>query len=92
MSIETRKLQAMPYAQAKIIVNHGETQLWSYQTCVAYITPDGWLYIRGLYSATTRRHIGAFMREYGLDDQTAKQLFQDDMAMNIHTGEVRDTH
>ena len=84
-------LSAMPYAQAKVIrYCNGAITLRSYATDVAFIDPEGWLHIGGLYSATTRKHIGAFMREYAnATYQLAKQLYNDGMAYNIHTGEVR---
>ena len=63
--------------------------LYSYTTRVAEVQ-DGWLCIKGLYSMTTRKHISWFMRELGLDYQTAKRLYEDDKEMNIYTGEVRD--
>ena len=60
-----KKLAKMPYAQAKVIImDNGAIVLRSYYTDVALIQSDGWLSINGLYSATTRKHIGAFMREY----------------------------
>jgi hypothetical protein len=38
---------------------------------------------------TTRKHIGAFMREYcGSTYQVAKQLYEDGYMLNIDTGEV----
>ena len=58
-----KKLNAMPYAQAKVVIMpNGLTILRSYETNVAYLRPDGWLSINGLYSATTRKHIGAFVK------------------------------
>lgn len=63
--------------------------LYSYTTRVAEVR-DGWVRINGLYSMTTRKHISWFMRELGLDYQTAKRLYEDDKEMNIYTGEVRD--
>ena len=84
-----KKLTNMPYAQAKVIMENGETILRSYYTNVALISADGWLTINGLYSATTRKHIGAFMREYtNTSYQLAKQLYNDNMKYNIYTGEV----
>lgn len=89
--METKKLSAMPYAQAHVTIGNGEIQLWSYKTCVAWINREGWLFVNGLYSMTTRRHISAFMREYTpCDFQTAKSLVENHMALNIHTGEVVD--
>jgi hypothetical protein len=80
----------MPYAQATVRkYEDGTIVLQSYSTAVAYIEPDGRLYIRGLYSATTRRHIGAFVKEYAnLDYQTAKRIYEDGYGYNIHTGEI----
>lgn len=64
--------------------------LYSYTTRVATLQ-DGWLRINGLYSMTTRKHIGWFMREIGnFTYQLAKQLYEDHKEMNIWTGEVRD--
>lgn len=63
--------------------------LYSYTTRVAEVQ-NGWLRVKGLYSMTTRKHISWFMRELGLDYQTAKHLYEDDKEMNIYTGEVRD--
>ena len=82
------KLSAMPYAQAKVIKNEdGAIVLQSYQTLVATISRDGWLSINGLYSATTRKHIGAFVREYAhISYQLAKQLYEDGYLYNIYTG------
>ncbi len=83
-------LSAMPYAQATVRkYEDGTIVLQSYSTAVAYIEPDGRLYIRGLYSATTRRHIGAFVKEYAnLTYQTAKRIYEDGYGYNIHTGEI----
>lgn len=90
MITTTTTLSAMPYAQAK--VNHhddGHIVLVSYATAVAFIDPEGWLCINGLYSATTRKHIGAFVKEYAnIYYQTAKRIYEDGLAYNIHTGEV----
>lgn len=85
------KLSTMPYAQANVIRHiDGSITLRSYATDVAHITAGGWLTIFGLYSATTRKHIGAFVKEYaGLTYQTAKMLYTDGHQYNIRTGEVR---
>lgn len=90
MITTTTTLSAMPYAQATIHKHDdGTIVLISYSTPVAYIEADGWLYIRGLYSATTRKHIGAFVREYAhIDYQTAKRIYEDGYGYNIYTGEV----
>lgn len=90
MATTTRILSAMPYAQAKVLVmDNGNIVLRSYYTGVATLTAEGWLTIHGLYSATTRKHIGAFMREYAKADyQLAKQIYTDGYTYNIYTGEV----
>ena len=78
------------YAQAHMEPIHGGLALYSYTTKVAELK-DGWLTILGLYSMTTRRHIGWFMREIGkFDYQLAKQLYEDNKKFNIWTGEVQD--
>lgn len=86
----TTTLSAMPYAQATIRKHDdGVIVLISYSTAVAWIEADGRLYIRGLYSATTRKHIGAFVREYAhLDYQTAKRIYEMGCGYNIYTGEI----
>lgn len=94
MTTTTKKLSRMPYAQAKVIIQMEDTgaqvvTLQSYATYVAQIDEFGWLEIGGLYSATTRKHIGAFMREYcDADYQLAKQCYERGWKYNIHTGEI----
>lgn len=88
------KFKDHPYAQAQIeefeMPCDGLAKiLTSYSTVVATIDEEGWLHINGLYSATTRKHIGWFMRELGFNYQLAKQLYNDNAEMNIETGEVR---
>ena len=83
-----KNLNSMPYAQASVHYDSGRLVLRSYSTDVVVVEND-WLMVTGLYSATTRRHIGAFMKEYNFGDyQTAKMLYENDYAMNIITGEV----
>ena len=79
------------YAQAQEnFFDDGTVQLQSYSTIIIEISPEGWLHVTGLYSMTTIKHIGWFMRERGLTYQLAKQLYNDRKDMNIYTGEVRD--
>ena len=88
-----KKLAKMPYAQAHVEILHdGTIVLVSYKTRVAQILPNGWLTVYGLYSMTTRRHISAFMSEYGngCDYATAKMIYTNNMSLNIYTGEVVD--
>lgn len=77
-----------PYAQCKIIINDNTTACKSYNTIVAIIE-NGWLIINGLYSATTRKHIGEFVKEYAdINYQIAKRLYNDGYKYNIYTGEI----
>ena len=57
---------------------------------VISIDPQGWLVCTGTYSATTRKHIGAFMHEYGngASYYTAKMCYENNQTYNIYTGEV----
>lgn len=72
------------------IYDDNTVELISYTTVVIKITPDGWMTVNGLYSRTTIKHIGWFMRERGMTYQLAKQLYIDNKDMNIYTGEIRD--
>ena len=86
-----RKLKEIPYGQCFVeIANENTFYLWSYRTLVAKVE-NGWLTIKGLYSMTTRKHIGAFVKEYcAINYQLAKQLYNDGYMLNIDTGEVRE--
>lgn len=91
-----KKLSRMPYAQAHVEIDEsGNIHLFSYVTLVCTITKDGWLTCTGTYSQTTRKHIGAFMREYveypnGKRGtyQEAKRCYEEGYRFNIETGEV----
>lgn len=86
-----RKFNDHPYAQAHVIeCEDGYKALQSYDTIVVEVDPEGWLHINGLFSRTTIRHIGWFMRELGFTYQLAKALYVDSKEMNIYTGEVID--
>ena len=85
-----RKLQNMPYAQAQVIITSDDTTaLQSYNTIAAIIDSCGWLTVNGLYSATTRKHISAFMREYGrgYSYYDAKDAYEHEYSLNLYTGE-----
>lgn len=69
-------------------IDNGDTILVSYSTIVAELK-NGWLSINGLYSATTRKHIGWFMKSLGFTYQLAKSLYENKYQMNIYTGEVQ---
>ena len=87
--MNTRKLNAMPYAQAKVreYPEKALVILQSYATDVIIIS-DGIMTVTGLYSATTRKHISAFMREIGLNYQTAKNAYEGGYKFDIFTGEA----
>lgn len=67
----------------------GTVQLVSYTTTVIEIDPEGWMTVNGLYSMTTIKHIGWFMRERGLTYQLAKRLYNDNLKFNVFTGEIK---
>ena len=83
-------LSKMPYSNAYVrIDNDGSITLVSYVTDVVKIDKDGWMDVTGLYSATTRKHISAFMSEYTNHDYYfAKKLCLDGVKYNVNTGEV----
>ena len=87
----TKKLTNMPYAQAKVVIDENNAiALISYTTTVVVIDPQGWLTCTGTYSQTTRKHISAFMKEYGngATYHTAKMCYEDNATYNIYTGEM----
>lgn len=96
--MKIKKLSRMPYAQAHVEIDaDGNAYLFSYVTLVASIV-GGWLEVYGLYSMTTRKHIGAFMAEYVQYPngdhgtyQTAKTLYQNGWRFCVDTGEIEDT-
>ncbi len=86
------KLKNHPYAQCSVCVYlDGSVVFTSYSTDVIYIDEDGWLYVTGLYSATTRKQIGWFLKEYvpALSYQHIKILYDKDLLYNIYTGELK---
>lgn len=91
MNYITKTNNGHKYAQTYVRIFDDDTvQLVSYTTTVIEITPEGWLHCTGLYSMTTIKHIGWFMRERGFTYQLAKQCYVEGKEFNIHTGEYRD--
>ena len=85
-----KKLSSHPYSQCHVeIAPNGDVNFFSYATLVCCIE-SGWLSCTGLYSATTRKQIGWFLKEYAPDITYAmvKQCVEDSMAINTHTGEI----
>ena len=87
------KLKNHPYAQCSVrVYPDGSVVFKSYSTPVIYINKDGWLYVSGLYSATTRKQIGYFLKEYvpALSYQDIKSLYYNKRALNIYTAEIKE--
>lgn len=68
--------------------NNNLRGLISYRTTVITIDENGWLRVSGLYSRTTIKHIGWFMRELGMTYQDAKSFYENNYKYNLYTGEV----
>ena len=86
------KLKNHPYAQCSVrVLIDGSVVFTSYKTDVIYIDNEGWLYVTGLYSATTRKQIGYFLKEYvpALSYQDIKSLYYNNRVLNIYTAEIK---
>lgn len=85
-----KRLDRQPYAQAGVIFDNHGTHLISYTTLVCTIDKDGWLSCTGTYSATTRKHIGSFLKEFApnMCYYDAKACYEKGHKINIHTGEI----
>ena len=79
-------LESMPYASASVLhTNDGTTLLRSYSTIVAAIDSNGYVYCFWNYSATTRKHLSAFAKQYGFNYQIFKDLMDGRReCFNIH--------
>ena len=64
------------YKKAKVKQVNGKKILQSYQTDVAEIV-NGKPYVRGMYSATTSRHIKEFLKQQGFKAESSKQILKD---------------
>lgn len=87
------KLKNHPYAQCSVrVLLDGSIVFTSYSTDVIYIDKEGWLYVTGLYSATTRKQIGYFLKEYVafLNYYDIKSLYCNKCLLNIYTGEIKE--
>lgn len=85
-----KKLESHRYSQCHVEITPAGVNFFSYVTLVCMIDEEGWLTCTGTYSATTRKQIGWFLKEYAPDInyQMVKQCLSDNMMINIHTGEV----
>ena len=87
------KLKNHPYSNCSVrVLLDGSVVFTSYNTDVIYIDKDGWFCVSGLYSATTRKQIGYFLKEYvpALTYQDIKSLYYNSRVLNIYTGEIKD--
>ena len=87
-----KKLTDHPYSQCYLSIDPKVgIHFYSYRTLVITIDTEGWLTCYGLYSRSTIRQIGWFMREYcsPLTYHDAKRCYCGNMQINIHTGEIR---
>ena len=86
------KLKNHPYSNCSVrVLLDGSVVFTSYNTDVIYIDKDGWLYVSGLYSATTRKQIGYFLKEYvpALSYYDIKSLYYNKCLLNIYTAEIK---
>jgi hypothetical protein len=64
------------YGKAQVFKQGDRLVLRSYSTDVAYIE-NGKPVVKGLYSATTTRHIKEFLRQNGFKAESSKQIIAD---------------
>ena len=85
-----KNLAYCPNGSCGVIFNDDGVHLVSYTTLVCSINNNNFLTCTGTYSATTRKHIGAFLKEFApnLCYQNAKTCYEKNVAMNINTGEI----
>lgn len=67
----------------------GKAYLYSYNTLVIEVFPDGWGRCFGTYSTTTRRHISQFFRDFfpKLNYYAAKESAETGIIFNTATGQ-----
>ena len=84
-------IKGHPFASCGVDYDEQGTHLISYATKIATISPDGWLHVYGLFSATTRKHIGWFLKEYGnhTNYACARYCYEHNHEYNTRTGEWR---
>lgn len=85
-----KNLKHCPNGSCGVVFNADGIHLISYTTLVCTIDNDGFLSCTGTYSATTRKHIGAFLKEYAplLCYSSAKSCYESNHKIHIETGEV----
>ena len=87
----TRKIKGHESANVRIVESGNKLLLVSYTTTVCTVDAGGWLTCTGTYSATTRKHIGWFVRNegYAIGYHDVKKAYEDCMQVNIWTGEFK---
>ena len=86
-----KRLKYCPHGSCGVVISQdGSVHLISYETRVNSIDASGKLDCSGTYSATTRKHLGAFLKEYApnLNYYSAKSIAGKPVTMDIHTGEI----
>ena len=85
-----KRLAYCPYGSAGTVKNANGIHLISYTTLVCSIDNNGYLTCTGTYSATTRKHIGAFLKEYApkLSYHNAKHAYENGYAIHIENGDI----
>ena len=87
------RLEKMPTAQCGVCIKNDFIVLYSYITPVLILNNiTRVLWCSGLYSATTRRHISAFLREYcpNITYSTIKAIAATENGIDTRTGELID--
>jgi len=84
-----KRLPNMEYAQAGILLEPGAELLVSYETIVAEKDALGWLHVYGLFSASTRKHLGCWGKRIGVPYHVLKGLYENALDYNVYTGEFR---
>ena len=87
-----RPLKYCRYGSCGVLETENDIFLQSYTTIVLRLNKkSGWLYCTGTYSATTRKHIGLWLKEFCPDVsyQMMKNCYANNMEYNINTGELK---
>lgn len=90
-----KRLQRCPYGSCGIVqIDPNIIAMISYTTkVIEFNTKTGWVICTGTYSATTRKHIGAFCKEYlpaSCGYYQMKHIAEKGLAYNVFTGELMD--
>lgn len=72
-------------------VEHGDlTVLYSYETPVAVLAPEGMFITEKKWSVTTSKHIGKFFAHHRLDKRGARKIPQDVLELVVNRGKLYD--